>query len=82
MNHDSEWNLQYQTVCQKAFAEINQKLDRIDKLLRGNGDDVGIKTRLDRLEQSEIVRRKQMWIIVTACVMGLVSLVVALVSRM
>ena len=53
MNHDSEWNLQYQTVCQKAFAEINQKLDRIDKLLRGNGDDVGIKTRLDRLEQSE-----------------------------
>jgi orotidine-5'-phosphate decarboxylase len=46
----------------KRFDDVERKLDRIDKLLRGNGA-VGLVTEVDRLKQAEKVRCKFLWII-------------------
>lgn len=55
--------------CQREFAAIHVKLDRLDEAIRGNGR-VGILLRLDRLESAEVVRSKLLWII-TASVLSL-----------
>jgi len=49
-------------VCQREFAAIHAKLDRLDEAIRGNGR-LGILLRLDRLESAEAVRSKLLWII-------------------
>ncbi|HNQ22485.1 MAG TPA: hypothetical protein PKK06_05265 [Phycisphaerae bacterium] len=53
---------QYDRVCKGEFAAIHAKLDRLDEAIRGNGS-TGIKVRLDRLEATERVRSKLLWII-------------------
>lgn len=67
---------QHECVCQREFAAIHAKLDRLDEAIRGNGR-LGILLRLDRLESAEAVRSKLLWII-TASVL---SLAVAAVWR-
>jgi hypothetical protein len=53
---------QYERVCKGEFASIHTKLDRMDEAIRGNGKP-GIQLRLDRLEASEAVRSRLLWII-------------------
>ncbi len=53
---------QYETVCKGEFASIHSKLDRMDEAIRGNGKP-GIQLRLDRLESTEAVRSRLLWII-------------------
>jgi hypothetical protein len=53
---------QYEKVCKGEFASIHAKLDRMDEAIRGNGKP-GIQLRLDRLESSEAVRSRLLWII-------------------
>ena len=66
MSYDCE---NHECVCQREFAAIHAKLDRLDEAIRGNGR-VGILLRLDRLESAEAVRSKLLWII-TASVLSL-----------
>ena len=67
-------NEQYRDICRSEFAKINQKLDRLDMAIRGNGKP-GIATRIDRLEQSGQRRSKLGWLIVAAVVGNIVSVV-------
>jgi hypothetical protein len=53
---------QYDRVCKCEFAELHAKLDRLDEAIRGNGKP-GIQLRLDRLEGTEAVRSRLLWII-------------------
>jgi len=48
--------------CQRAFEQINGKLDRLDEAVRGNSKP-GIQLRLDRLEASERGRNRLLWLI-------------------
>lgn len=54
--------LDNEAVERKTENEIvNAKLDTIDRTIRGNGK-IGILTRLDRLEQLQILKSKLFWI--------------------
>ncbi len=53
---------QFDDVCLHEFKEINRKLDQMDQAVRGNGKP-GILLRLDRLEQSEAIRSRLLWLI-------------------
>lgn len=64
-------NDQCECSCQREFAAIHAKLDRLDEAIRGNGR-LGILLRLDRLESAEAVRSKLLWII-TASVLSLAA---------
>ena len=55
----------YDRVCKGEFSSIHTKLDRLDEAVRGNGKP-GIQLRLDRLETSEAVRSRLLWIIAGA----------------
>jgi len=70
---------QYKRVCKGEFASVHTKLDRMDEAIRGNGKP-GIQLRLDRLESSEAVRSRLLWIIagstVTLALSGLWKLVI------
>jgi len=72
---------QYENICKQEFAEIKAKLDRLDEAIRGNGE-VGLKTRIDRLERSDLIRSKLLWLITASAITGAVSLVGDLVLRM
>ena len=48
----------YDDICSGRFDHIDEKLERIDLALRGNGTTVGMQTRLDRLEQAAGIRGK------------------------
>jgi len=63
---------QYENTCKGEFAAIHGKLDRMDEAIRGNGDP-GIKTRLDRLERTELVRSKLLWLITASAVTVAIS---------
>ena len=54
-------------VCKAEFAEIKDKLDRLDEAIRGNGE-LGLKTRIDRLERSEATRSRLLWLITASAV--------------
>ena len=49
--------------CREQFGQIAEKLDRLDKAIRGNGETLGIRVRLDRLESSATTRSRLLWII-------------------
>ena len=48
------------------LRDLNKKVDRIQLTLDGNGT-VGLKTRIDRLEQTEKRRSKFIWVMLLAC---------------
>ena len=58
---------QYERVCKGEFASIHAKLDKMDEAIRGNGKP-GIQLRLDRLESSQAVRSRLVWLIAGAAV--------------
>ena len=68
---------QYDRVCKGEFESLHTKLDRLDEAVRGNGKP-GIQLRLDRLESSEAVRSRLLWIIAGS----VVSLAVAAVWKL
>ena len=70
-DHNTSCNDRYETICRQEFETLNEKLDRIDVALRGNGV-TGIQTRLDRLERAEEIRSRLIWIIIVA-VAGLIA---------
>jgi hypothetical protein len=53
---------QYERVCKGEFASVHVKLDKLDEAIRGNGKP-GIQLRLDRLESTETMRSRLLWII-------------------
>lgn len=55
---------------------IFEKLDRIDKSIRGNGK-LGINVRLDRLEQSATQQSRMAWVVIGSAVVAIASAVVA-----
>ena len=69
---------QYEQVCKQEFAEIKGKLDRLDEAIRGNGD-LGLKTRIDRLERSEAIRSKLLWLITASSVTMALSMVIEVI---
>jgi hypothetical protein len=54
-------------LCSKDFAGINEKLDNIDIMLRGNGEP-GLKARVASLEKSENTRQRLQWLVVSVVV--------------
>ena len=69
---------EYSEVCQVEFRSIHEKLDRMDQAIRGNGQ-LGLVTRVDRLEQTEMTRRKLRWLATGAALTFIVALVLQLV---
>jgi len=69
---------QYENICKQEFAEIKTKLDRLDESIRGNGD-LGLKTRIDRLERSEAIRSKLLWLITASVVTMALSMVIEVI---
>ena len=53
---------QYENVCKTRFDEQHALLKRIDTAIRGNGQ-LGINTRLDRLERFDKVWSKLGWLV-------------------
>jgi len=72
---------QYDRVCKGEFAAIHIKLDQMDEAIRGNGKP-GIQLRLDRLESSEAVRSRLLWIIAASTVTLAVGAVWKILSGM
>ena len=79
-----ECTTEYSKHCRERFDHIDRKLDRMDTALRGNGDKIGVNTRLDRLEVEAISRRKFFWLVVGAVVVCVASAAInaALIGRM
>ena len=69
----SDCQTQYENTCKGEFAAVHGKLDRMDEAIRGNGE-LGIKTRLDRLERSDAIRNRLLWLITASAVTGAISL--------
>ena len=69
---------QYEQVCKQEFAEIKGKLDRLDEAIRGNGE-LGLKTRIDRLERSEAIRSKLLWLITASAVTIALSMAIEVI---
>jgi len=63
------------------LEQINDKLERLDKAIRGNGTP-GINQRLDRLEQIEAGRKRLFWIVLVAMVGSLAPSVVQAFSAL
>lgn len=57
----------FKQVCETEFYKLNDKLDMLDILLRGNGK-IGLVTRMDRLEVAAVSRGRWFWLI-----LGIVS---------
>jgi len=62
----------FRSACEREFAELHRKLDRLDEAIRGNGKP-GIIVRLDRLEQSAKSQAKIIWLLVGAVAAGLTT---------
>jgi hypothetical protein len=66
----------FRSACEREFAELHRKLDRLDEAIRGNGHP-GINVRLDRLEQDAKRQAKLIWLIVgagiTAATSGIIT---------
>lgn len=66
-------------VCEKNFAGIHTKLDRLDEAVRGNGKP-GILIRLDRLEQDARRQGRLLWLLIGAGITVLTSIVIARIA--
>jgi len=69
----------FRAACEREFAEIRVKLDRLDEAIRGNGKP-GISLRLDRLEQDAKRQSRLIWMIVGSGVTAFASAVVAWIT--
>ncbi len=76
---EGQLSQEFRESCQRQFQEINQKLDRLDKALRGNGEP-GITVRLDRLEQDAKRQARLTWMLIGAGLAGGVSVLVTIVT--
>jgi len=54
-------NRQYE-ICERQFRLIHEKLDRLDRAIRGNSQP-GIMVRLDRLERRSATTLRLVWLI-------------------
>jgi hypothetical protein len=63
----SEDGDRYEMVCKGEFGSINKKLDALDTAIRGNGKP-GIQLRLDRLESSQRLRSRVVWLVIGSVV--------------
>ena len=70
----------FRAACEREFAEIRLKLDRLDEAIRGNGKP-GIAMRLDRLEQDAKRQSRLVWLIVGSAVTAFASVLTAWVVR-
>jgi len=66
-------------TCEKNFAGIHAKLDRLDEAVRGNGKP-GILIRLDRLEQDAKRQGRLLWLLIGAGITVLTSFVIARIA--
>jgi hypothetical protein len=66
-------------ACEKHFAGIHTKLDRLDEAVRGNGKP-GILIRLDRLEQDARRQGRLLWLLIGAGITVLTSIVIARIA--
>ena len=66
-------------ICEKNFAGIHAKLDRLDEAVRGNGKP-GILIRLDRLEQDARRQGRLLWLLIGAGITVLTSIVIARIA--
>jgi hypothetical protein len=64
-------SVQYEQICKDRFTAIDNKLDKldggiekIDEAIRGNGT-IGLKGRIDRLEQADARRSRILWLIMS-----------------
>ena len=69
----------FRAACEREFADIRVKLDRLDEAIRGNGKP-GITLRLDRLEQDAKRLSRLVWMIVGSAVTALGSALVAWIT--
>ena len=76
---DSTVSSDFRSACERQFAELHRKLDRLDEAIRGNGHP-GINVRLDRLEQDAKRQSKLIWLIVGSAVTAFASVLVAWVT--
>ena len=67
---------EFRAACEREFAEIRVKLDRLDEAIRGNGKP-GIALRLDRIERDARRYTKLAWLIVGSAVTAFASVLVA-----
>lgn len=70
---------EFRAACEREFAEIRVKLDRLDEAIRGNGKP-GIALRLDRLEQDAKRQSRLIWMIVGSGVTAFASAVVTWIT--
>jgi hypothetical protein len=75
----SDCDTRYDRVCKGEFVSINDKLDKLDESIRGNGKP-GISLRLDRLEQDAKRQSKLIWLIAGSAVTAVASVLVAWVT--
>lgn len=71
---------EFRIACEREFAQIRVKLDRLDEAIRGNGKP-GITVRLDRIEQDARRHARLVWLIVGSSVTAIVSVLAAWVMR-
>ena len=69
----------FRAACEREFAEIRVKLDRLDEAIRGNGKP-GITLRLDRLEQDAKRLSRLVWMVVGSAVTAFASVLVAWIT--
>ena len=67
---------EFRAACEREFAQIRAKLDRLDEAIRGNGKP-GIVLRLDRIEQDARRLGRLVWLIVGAALTAIASLLVS-----
>ena len=66
-------------MCKNSFNILFEKIDVIDKAIRGNGR-LGIQTRLDRLEQFAGIRSKLLWLMAGIVITGIFGFAFSLIT--
>ena len=67
---------EFRAACEREFAEIRVKLDRLDEAIRGNGKP-GLALRLDRLEQDARRLGRLAWLAAGSALTAVASLLAA-----
>ena len=67
---------EFRAACEREFAEIRVKLDRLDEAIRGNGKP-GIALRLDRIEQDARRLGRLVWLAAGSALTAIASLLAA-----
>ena len=67
---------EFRAACEREFAQIRAKLDRLDEAIRGNGKP-GIALRLDRIEQDARRLGRLVWLAAGSALTAIASLLAA-----